>query len=152
MFFEKGKDRDDGPRGLKCKFTKEEDNKLRKLVAKYGTRDWKVIASRMKGRTNRQCRERYKYYLHPSIRTDDWSAEEDKLLLRKVSELGTKWSKIARFFSARTDVSLKNRYKKLVRSVSSQYDDNQEASEDDYGIQSDHPFQGPKFRRSTLYW
>ena len=60
--------------------------------------------------TGRQCRERWKNYLAPGIQKDKWSPEEDALLVQKVKELGTMWSKMVPFFPGRTDVNLKNRW------------------------------------------
>ena len=102
---------------MKHKFSHEEDILLTNLVEKYGTSNWKLIADRMKGRTNRQCRERWKYYLSPNLKHESWSNNEEKLLLEKVNEYGTKWSLISKYFPNRTDVDIKNRYKKINRSI-----------------------------------
>lgn len=101
----------------KHKFTEEEDRRLHVLVEKYGTSNWRQIAAEMNGRTNRQCRERWKYYLAFPTNQDMWSPEEDELLIAKVQEYGKKWSKIASFFVSRTDINLKNRYKKIIRTM-----------------------------------
>ena len=99
----------------KKKFTYEEDQKLRKLVGKYGPKKWKLIASLMKGRTSRQCRERWKYYLSNPPATKEWTPEEDSLLLEKYAEFGTHWSQISLFFKDQTDINLKNHFRKLQR-------------------------------------
>jgi hypothetical protein len=96
------------------KFLPGEDDMLRSLVGQYGDRNWSVIASYMKRRSARQCRERYKNYLSPAISTRPWSEEEEALLTEKVAELGQKWSQIAVFFDGRSDVNLKNRWAAIV--------------------------------------
>lgn len=96
------------------KFTAEEDARLIELVRIHGNKAWKKIASIMKTRTTRQCRERYINYLSPSVTNGPWSAEEDQLLIEKVQEMGPKWSKIVKFFTSRSDVNIKNRYALFV--------------------------------------
>lgn len=96
------------------KFTAEEDARLIELVRIHGNKAWKKIASIMKTRTTRQCRERYINYLSPSVTNGPWSAQDDQLLIEKVQEMGPKWSKIAKFFPSRSDVNVKNRYALFV--------------------------------------
>ena len=94
----------------KKKFTNDEDEKLIKLVNKYGAKKWNSIALSMEGRTGRQCRDRYKNYLAPFINKSEWTLEEDMLLVEKFREYGPCWSKISKFFVGRTSSSLKNRW------------------------------------------
>ncbi|OHT14721.1 Myb-like DNA-binding domain containing protein [Tritrichomonas foetus] len=102
----------------KCKFTNEEDQKLLHFVQEFGSKNWKEIANRMPGRSIRQCRERYKYFLSPeSSNRNSWSFEEDNLLIQKHQEIGPHWSKIVPYFTGRSDVSLKNRFHLLMRGV-----------------------------------
>jgi len=62
-------------------WTKQEDNKLRRLVKKHGC-DWRTIASDMGNRTDKQCRERWTKYLDPSLRLGPFTKAEDAFLLR----------------------------------------------------------------------
>ena len=94
-------------------FSAEEDFLLRSLVARFGDKDWKIIAENMPNRTTKQCRERYKNYLSPNIRNDPWTPEEDQILIQKYNELGPKWSTIASFLDRRSDVNIKNRWTSL---------------------------------------
>lgn len=98
----------------RIKFTPEEDEKLENLVKEYGVKSWKKIASIMKTRTTRQCRERYINYLSPLVKNGPWDAKQDALLIDKVKEMGPRWSKITKFFNSRSDVNIKNRYAMLV--------------------------------------
>lgn len=92
------------------KFTPDEDARLVELVKIHGNHSWKKIATIMKTRSTRQCRERYINYLSPNLTNGPWSAHEDKFLIEKVKEMGPRWSKIVRFFPTRSDVNIKNRY------------------------------------------
>ena len=95
-------------------FKPEEDEKLIELVNNLGTKCWTAIAKQMPGRNARQCRERQKQYLDPSINKDDFTEEEDKLLLEKIQQLGTEWKEIKNFFLNRTETQLKNRFNFLL--------------------------------------
>lgn len=96
------------------KFTQEEDEKLKDLVQKMGSKKWEVIAKEMPGRTGRQCRDRYQNYLIPGFFNGQWSKQEDDLLLQKFMEYGSQWSKITPFFKNRSANALKNRWNYFV--------------------------------------
>ena len=101
----------------KFKFSQEEDRKLINLVGIYGN-DWFTIAQKMEGRNVRQCRERWRYYLDPSLKRIPWTDKDDELLLQKVKEMGNKWKAMTKFFPNRTYITLKNRYATLSRKLS----------------------------------
>lgn len=101
----------------KKKFTQAEDQCLSYLVSIHGLNNWKRIAWNMPGRSVRQCRERWKYYLEPNINHQVWTKEEDRLLIAKFQELGPSWARMTNFFRNRTDIDLKNRYHRLERSI-----------------------------------
>lgn len=63
----------------------------------------------MPGRSNKQCRDRWKNHLAPEIRRDPWTPEEDELLLESQARMGNTWSSILTLFPGRTYASLKNR-------------------------------------------
>ena len=100
------------PRTL-CKFTQEEDNRLRELVLQFKDQ-WVEIANRMPNRNIRQCRERWQHYLCCTAPKKPWTPEEDQLLMKKVHEFGTRWRKIFPYFINRTDISCKLRWLKLI--------------------------------------
>ena len=100
---------------LKSKFTSEEDQNLRMLVYRYGTKDWQTISKLMGTRNPRQCRERWNNYLKPELTQMPWSMEEDILLANKFAEYGSHWSKISKFFPNRSDNNIRNRWQFLLR-------------------------------------
>lgn len=97
------------------KFSAVEDNKLTMLVRQYGACNWNMISNFMTGRTSRQCRERWKYYLSMPIKNGNWTPEEDSLLIQKYKEIGPHWVEMATYFDSRTDINLKNRFNRLQR-------------------------------------
>ena len=100
-------------RKLRRVFSASEDAKLKSLVAEFGENKWWVIANKMGTRNSRQCRDRWRSYLRPSIVDSPWTSEEDKLLLEKFKEFGPRWSVISHYMPQRSDISLKNRLKQL---------------------------------------
>lgn len=95
----------------KNKFTPEEDDELNEVIEHYGTSDWEVVASHMKKRTARQCRERWINYLAPELTNQAWTPEEDKLLDELYADFGSRWHKIAQYFHNRSGNCIRNRYK-----------------------------------------
>jgi alkylhydroperoxidase/carboxymuconolactone decarboxylase family protein YurZ len=98
------------------RWTSEEDAKLTSAVpnaskkkrGKEYTTDWAAAAELVPGRTNIQCRDRWKIFLDPSIdrtsgRKGGWTANEDKKLKDAVLSHGSKdWAAIAALVPGRT--------------------------------------------------
>ncbi|KAK8857459.1 hypothetical protein M9Y10_015864 [Tritrichomonas musculus] len=91
-------------------FTKEEDEKIKQLVQKYGCRQWQLISSFIPGRSPKQCRDRYSNYLIPGLKSGQWLPNEDELLTKLYNDLGPKWSRIQKYFPGRSTNSIKNRW------------------------------------------
>lgn len=102
---------------MRQKFSPAEDAQLLNLVNQFGKHNWKCVMMGMPGRTARQCRERFKYYLEPTLNKNHWTEAEDRILTMKYTELGRKWAQIAAFLPNRTPIDLKNRFHVLQRSL-----------------------------------
>jgi len=103
------------PKVIKGQWSPEEDSLLLTIFSNMKPKNWGAVAKLIEGRSAKQCRERYKGHLDPSLVKTSWSEEENELLLRKYAELGHKWSAIARCFNGRTDNQVKARVKTLLR-------------------------------------
>ena len=96
-------------------FTKEEDQRITELVAIYGKSRWDLISHSLENRTAKQIRQRWVNHLDPSLRKGKFTAEEDKLILKKYKQFGPKWTLISKFLDGRSENAIKNRfYQKLT--------------------------------------
>ena len=99
-------------------WTFEEDEILRQKVMEFGTQKWARIANYLPNRIGRQCRERWINVLKPDINRQDWTQQEDNLLLKLHEELGSRWSYISKMpeFEGRTISQIKNRFHQTLKS------------------------------------
>lgn len=91
-----------------CKWNKDEDRKLIFLISIFGVNDWRNLAKKMDGRNSRQCRDRWQYYLNPNINHNDWTKEEDQLIIKMREKYGPKWVLISKYFKNRTDAMIEH--------------------------------------------
>jgi len=110
---------------VKGAWSVEEDDVMRSAVDTYGT-DWKAVATMVVGRTSKQCRDRYKLKLDPSINHGPWSPEEDGHLCHLQAQFGRQWTKIAKLLPGRTENSVKSRFASLQRSKTREWTDEED--------------------------
>ena len=96
-------------------FSKEEDARLKYLVDNLGKKSWEEIAKMMPFRNSRQCKERYEGYLSPNIIHDQFSIEDDMIILEKYNEIGPKWTKISKLLHGRSGNQVKNRFNTYLK-------------------------------------
>ncbi|CAG9327378.1 unnamed protein product [Blepharisma stoltei] len=104
-------------------WTEKEDQVLMELVKKRGTKKWTAISKELNDlmyhgkliRHGKQCRERWGNHLNPSLKKGGWTADEDMYILKRQQEIGSKWSQISKELQGRTENSVKNRWKSIIR-------------------------------------
>lgn len=94
---------------------------MTRLVAEHGAKRWSLIATSIRGRTGKQCRERWLNHLDPAVNKGVWSAEEDRVLVEAQARLGNRWSQIARMLQGRCAASGRSRSSAPQAAVSDYY-------------------------------
>ena len=95
------------PNVVKGPWKHEEDERLRALVDKIGSKHWSRIAQEMLGRNGKQCRERWINHLKPDILKDPWTRAEEEVLLNAYARIGSKWAEMEKILPGRTENAIK---------------------------------------------
>ncbi|CAA0833648.1 myb domain protein 33 [Striga hermonthica] len=97
-------------------WSKEEDEKLRRAVDKYGIRNWVAIEKHSGlGRPAKNCRLRWLNYLRPNLKKYPFTQEEEELIFELHSKYGNSWSRIASKLPGRSDNEIKNLWHKRAK-------------------------------------
>uniref|UniRef100_W5L2W2 MYB proto-onco like 1 n=3 Tax=Astyanax mexicanus TaxID=7994 RepID=W5L2W2_ASTMX len=95
----------------KVKWSREEDERLKKLVEQHGTDAWKLIANCFPTRTDGQCQHRWQKVLNPELVKGPWTKEEDQRVIELVHKYGPKrWSVIAKHLQGRIGKQCRERW------------------------------------------
>ena len=105
------------PNLVKGSWTREEDETIIKFVQEFGSKNWTRLSSLLPGRIGKQCRERWRNHLDPSISHATWTKEEDDLLMSLHEKYGNAWVKISAFMPNRSDNAIKNRWNSTLHKL-----------------------------------
>ncbi|GBF98749.1 hypothetical protein Rsub_11155 [Raphidocelis subcapitata] len=99
------------------RWTAEEHARLEALVRQYGTeRNWALIADGIRGRSGKQCRERWLNHMREGIIKGNWLADEEFHLALCHTLVGNQWSQHCNRLRGRTENSIKNYWNATLRS------------------------------------
>ncbi|XP_033914976.2 myb-related protein A-like isoform X2 [Acipenser ruthenus] len=95
----------------KVKWSREEDEKLKRLVDQHGPEAWDLISNYLPKRTDAQCQHRWQKVLNPELVKGPWTKEEDKRVIELVHKYGPKrWSVIAKHLHGRIGKQCRERW------------------------------------------
>ncbi|KAG9478869.1 hypothetical protein GDO78_012500 [Eleutherodactylus coqui] len=95
----------------RVKWSKEEDEKLKKLVEQNGSNDWALVACHFLNRSDIQCQHRWQKVLNPELVKGPWTKEEDQRVTELVQKYGPKrWSLIAKHVKGRIGKQCRERW------------------------------------------
>lgn len=95
----------------------DEDSKLTEWIFKFGAKNWSQCGRYLKGRSGKQCRERWHNVINPNLKKGEWTLDEDNLISFLFKEKGSKWSEIAKCLPGRTENAVKNRFYSKKRRI-----------------------------------
>lgn len=97
-------------------WTKEDDRRLTEVMTKYkNARDWEPIAKEHgRGKSAKECHERWIRYLKPGVRKGQWQDHEDAIVVEAVSTSSeqpfTRWSDLAQRLPGRVGKQIRDRW------------------------------------------
>jgi hypothetical protein len=97
-------------------WSKDDDAKLTEVMKKYkNPRDWTPIAKEHgRGKSSKECHERWIRYLKPGVRKGQWQDHEDAIVVEAVStsteQPFTRWSDLAQRLPGRVGKQIRDRW------------------------------------------
>nr|XP_046265296.1 transcriptional activator Myb-like isoform X2 [Scatophagus argus] len=93
-------------------WTKEEDEKLLRLVKEFGSNSWSSVSPHFKGqRSQAECQRRWQQIKNPELVKGPWTQEEDERVIDLVQKYGVKrWSLIAKHLHSRNGKQCRERW------------------------------------------
>ncbi|XP_018534538.1 myb-related protein B isoform X2 [Lates calcarifer] len=93
-------------------WTKDEDERLQRLVKEFGSNSWSSVSLHFKGqRSDVDCQRRWQQIKNPELVKGPWTQEEDERVIELVQKYGVKhWSLIAKHLHSRNGKQCRERW------------------------------------------
>ncbi|KGO77355.1 hypothetical protein PITC_044280 [Penicillium italicum] len=95
----------------------EDDLLRREVLTQLGegaVKDWQCIATKLPGRTNKDCRKRWHNVVSGGVNKGHWTQDEDKLLTEAVQTRGKSWTVVATAVKTRNADQCAKRWKQFL--------------------------------------
>ncbi|CAL0319951.1 unnamed protein product [Lupinus luteus] len=105
-----------------CEKISVEDAKIHSLVSKNNGSGNLTFVSKKAGlkRCGKSCRLRWNNYLRPDLKHDNFTSQEEDLIIKLHAAIGSRWSIIAQQLPGRTDNDVKNHWNTKLKKKLSQ--------------------------------
>ena len=80
---------------------------LIELFMKHGPK-WSAFSRQIPGRTDDACSKRYREALDPNLKREEWTPEEDEMLIEAYNSIGGKWGQVGQSLQ-RSGLGCRNR-------------------------------------------
>uniref|UniRef100_A0A6N2NJL2 Uncharacterized protein n=1 Tax=Salix viminalis TaxID=40686 RepID=A0A6N2NJL2_SALVM len=102
--------------GKRGPWTADEDSKMLAHVAKHGTGNWTAVPKKAGlERCGKSCRLRWNNCLRPDLEHDNFTPQEEEMIIRLHAAIGSRWSIIAQQLPGRTDNDVKKCWNSRLR-------------------------------------
>jgi len=97
-------------------WSKDDDNRLTEIMKKHkNPRDWEPISKELgRGKSAKECHERWIRYLKPGVRKGQWTDQEDAIVIEAVTSSAeqpfTRWSDLAQQLPGRVGKQIRDRW------------------------------------------
>ncbi len=78
-------------------------------------KNWKLLSQILGTKTGKQIRQRFINKLDPKIKNEEWTNEEDMMILKYYSQVGSRWSEISKKLPGRPQNKIKNRFYSFIQ-------------------------------------
>lgn len=102
------------PKTNRGQWSQSEDKLLLQIVQEVGQDRWPLIAERIGSRTAKQCRERWNNHVDPTINKAPFTPEESAKIMSMYTQMGSKWSEMAKQLPGRPDNRIKNHFNTVL--------------------------------------
>ncbi|OQS00909.1 myb-like DNA-binding protein [Achlya hypogyna] len=98
---------------IKGNWAPDEDQLLRRQIELCGENAWVQVAEGVPGRTTKQCRERWRNHLAPTINRSPFTETEIALLEYVYNKIGNRWTQVAKLLPGRAEDDIKKKWKQM---------------------------------------
>jgi len=129
-------------------WSKEDDSALMEIVKKFkNPKNWEPVARKLnRGKSAKECQERWMRFLKPGSRKGQWTDEEDQIVVETVTnsleDPFTRWSDLAQKLPGRVGKQVRDRW---VNHLNPNINHNPFSEEDDHLLWKGHNALGKRW-------
>ena len=95
-------------------WTKDEDELLLKQVGNHGQKAWSTISCGLANRSGKACKERWMMHIGPMLKAEQWSEQDETILLQGRQNYGEAWHLVAKALPGRSEATCKIHWEEII--------------------------------------